>query len=78
MRFYAGSSILILEEMGEAGHFEIHVDCHVDDEAWECLKELTRRTGWELSLSTTCCNLCSFELERWPLTVAKSGKVGIG
>ncbi len=24
-------------------HFEIRIRCHVDDESWECLKELAKR-----------------------------------
>ncbi len=34
---------IMLEETCEAGHFEIHINCHMDDETWECLKELAKK-----------------------------------
>jgi len=34
---------ITLEETGKAGHFEIHVKGHFDDESWECLKELAKK-----------------------------------
>ena len=38
-------------ETGEAGHFEIRVQCHVDDETWECLKELAKKNGLGVKLT---------------------------
>ncbi len=34
---------IALEETERKGHFEIHIKCHVDDENWECLKELAKK-----------------------------------
>ena len=34
---------ITLEPTGVAGHFEIHVRGHVDDETWECLKKLAKK-----------------------------------
>ncbi len=34
---------ITLEEIGDAGYFEIHIKCDVDDEMWECLKELAKK-----------------------------------
>ena len=59
MRFYAGSSILILEEMGEAGHIEIRVDCHIDDETWEYLKELAKKNRLGIKLTDHMLVICA-------------------
>ncbi len=34
---------ITLEEVGGAGYFEIHIKCEIDDEMWECLKELAKK-----------------------------------
>ncbi len=40
-----------LEPTNEAGHFEIHVEGHVDDENWQCLKELAKKHDLGIKLT---------------------------
>ncbi len=34
---------ITLEPTSKGEHFEIHVQGHVDDESWECLKQLAKK-----------------------------------
>lgn len=40
---FLNPSLITLEETKTAGHFEIHIESHVDDETWEGLKELAKK-----------------------------------
>ncbi len=42
---------ITLEPSSEAGHFEIHIQGHVDDESWECLKKLAKRHNLGVKLT---------------------------
>jgi hypothetical protein len=34
---------ITLETPSKTEHFEIHIKCHVDDESWECLKQMAKK-----------------------------------
>jgi hypothetical protein len=48
---FLNPSAIRLEEISEAGHFEIHIECQIDDETWECLKELAKKHGLGVRLT---------------------------
>ncbi len=40
---FLNPSSITLEEVDEAGYFEIHIKCNIDDETWASLKELAKK-----------------------------------
>ncbi len=42
---------ITLESASGPGHFEIHIQGHVDDETWECLKELAKKHNLGVKLT---------------------------
>ena len=48
---FLNPSFITLKETSDVGHFEIHIECHVDDESWECLKELAKKHGLGVRLT---------------------------
>ncbi len=46
--------VITLQETDEAGHFEICVENHIDDESWENLKKLAKKhdLGIRLTVNT--------------------------
>lgn len=40
---FLNPSSITLEEISEAGYFEIHIKCYIDDETWERLKALAKK-----------------------------------
>ncbi len=48
---FLNPSLITLEATEAAGHFEIHIESHVDDETWEGLKELAKKHGLGVRLT---------------------------
>ena len=42
---FLNPSAITLKETSAGGRFEIQIQCHVDDEMWECLKGLAKKNG---------------------------------
>lgn len=42
---------IFLEQSDKADHYEIHVKDHIDDEIWECLKGIAKKSDLEMKLT---------------------------
>jgi hypothetical protein len=48
---FLNPSAITLKETSNTGQFKIHIECHIDDETWQCLKELAKKHGLGIRLT---------------------------